>query len=120
MHPRELEQYKQQLLDTRARLSVETERMSQNLREWVVAAGDLSNLPGHNADHDTEGLDAEIAVERNGRDLLHQVGAALVRVQEGTFGACEDCGQPIAPERLEVLPHTPCCIECSRKREAEE
>lgn len=117
MQPHELERYKQRLLDSRTRLSIETERMSQNLRERIMAAGDLSNLPGHSADRDTEGFEAEIAVEQNGRDLLHQVGAALKRVHAGTYGACEDCGQAIAQERLEVLPHTPCCVHCSRRRE---
>jgi RNA polymerase-binding protein DksA len=118
MQPRETERYKQRLLDTRTRLSIETERMSQNLREKAVVAGDLSNLPDHNADRDTEGLDAEIAVERNERNLLVQVEAALGRIEAGTFGRCEDCGQEIARERLEVIPYTPYCVDCSRRQEA--
>ena len=120
MHPHDLERYKQRLLDTRTRLSIETERLARNLRERIIAAGDLSNLPGHNADRDTEGLEAEIAVGNNGRDLLDQVEGALLRVQEGTYGICEDCGEPIAPERLEVLPFTPCCVQCSRQREQQQ
>lgn len=120
MHAHELERYKQRLLETHLRLSIETERMTQNLRERIVAAGDLSNLPGHNADRDTEGLEAEIAIGQNGRQMLDQVHAALGRVEAGTYGVCEDCGQPIAAERLEVLPYTPCCVGCSRQREAEQ
>jgi DnaK suppressor protein len=119
MQPHELERYKQRLLDSRVRLSIETEQVTQNLRERIVAAGDLSNLPVHNADHDTEGLDVEIAVEKNERDLLRQVDAALRRVEAGTFGACEDCGQEIARARLEVIPYTPYCVACSRQHEAE-
>jgi len=119
MQPSELERYRQRLLDTRTRLTIETERLSQNLREKVVAAGDLSNIPDHNADRDTEGLDAEIAIERNERAILAQVESALGRIQAGTFGQCEDCGREISPERLEVIPYTPYCVDCSRRQEAE-
>lgn len=119
MEVSELERYKQRLLDTRTRLAIETERMSQNLREKAVSAGDLSNVPAHNADRDTEGMDAEILVERNEREILEQVEAALVRIQEGTFGECEDCGREISGERLEVIPYTPYCVDCSRAHEME-
>lgn len=40
---------------------------------------------------------------------------AIARYESGTYGFCERCGQPIHPDRLEVLPDTTLCIECAQK-----
>jgi RNA polymerase-binding protein DksA len=120
MRQQELERFKQRLLDERTRLTVETDRMTQNIREIAAAPGDLSNVPAHNADRDTERLDAEVAVEQNERDILAQVEAALERIEAGTFGSCEQCGREIGRERLELMPHTAYCVHCAEKRESED
>jgi len=46
-----------------------------------------------------------------------QVQKALERKAQGLYGICEECGEPIAPERLEARPNATLCIECQRKRE---
>jgi RNA polymerase-binding transcription factor DksA len=46
-----------------------------------------------------------------------QLEEALERLDDGQYGVCESCGQPIDPERLEVLPGTTLCIKCARKSE---
>ncbi len=43
---------------------------------------------------------------------LEDVESALARIDAGTYGACVDCGRPVAPERLEALPWAARCIEC--------
>lgn len=43
---------------------------------------------------------------------------ALNRVEQGSYGVCEQCGKPIHPDRLAVLPDTKLCIECARKGES--
>ena len=48
---------------------------------------------------------------------LREVEDALDRLEEGTYGICEDCGAPIKLERLKVLPFTTCCVQCQEKRE---
>jgi DnaK suppressor protein len=50
------------------------------------------------------------------RDSLREVQAALERMDGGTYGVCQRCGKPIAPERLEALPATRLCIACKRAR----
>jgi DnaK suppressor protein len=45
------------------------------------------------------------------RDQLDDVEKALTRLDEGTYGTCEVCGQPIGDARLEVMPATRFCIE---------
>jgi DnaK suppressor protein len=50
------------------------------------------------------------------RDTLREVQDALRRMDAGTYGLCQRCGQPIAEERLEALPATRLCISCKRAR----
>ncbi len=54
------------------------------------------------------------------RRLLKEVVTALQKIDEGTFGACERCGEPIAEKRLEALPFARYCIGCQRLIEQEE
>ena len=54
------------------------------------------------------------------RRLLKDVTMALQKIEEGSFGSCERCGEPIAEKRLEVLPFARYCIECQRVIEEEE
>ena len=49
------------------------------------------------------------------RENLRDVDHALEKVERGTYGACERCGRPIAPERLEALPWAALCIDCKRR-----
>ncbi len=90
-------------------------KMSENaLREDLRHTGDLSNLPTHPADHDVEGVDEEIAIARNEEELLSEVVDAIERIKEGTFGTCDNCGKPIARERLQAIPYAPRCVTCAR------
>ena len=79
---------------------------------------------GTNADdeHDPEG--ATIAFERSqvgalitqARDHLAELDAAEARVADGSYGICEGCGRPIAPERLEARPVARTCVTCAAGR----
>lgn len=53
-------------------------------------------------------------LERN-REQLEQIEAALKRLDDGTYGKCSNCGKPINPDRLELLPHAQMCVECQSK-----
>jgi DnaK suppressor protein len=83
----------------------------------VVAASKASNADD---EHDPEG--ATIAFERQqvvalleqARRRLADVEAALVRRDSGDYGICENCGRPIAPERLAARPAARTCIDCAR------
>ncbi len=54
------------------------------------------------------------------RKLILKIKEALARIEEGTFGICEDCGEEISEERLKARPVTTLCIACKTKAEAEE
>lgn len=49
--------------------------------------------------------------------LIKKVRMALDRIENGTFGACEECGEPISAKRLEARPVTTKCIDCKEQEE---
>lgn len=51
------------------------------------------------------------------REQLKHVQDALQRLQNGSYGNCISCGDPIRPERLEALPYATLCIQCQAQRE---
>lgn len=56
----------------------------------------------------------DLALLDHNRQHLAAIDAALARLAAGTYGACTACGRPIPAERLEALPWTALCIDCSR------
>jgi len=56
---------------------------------------------------------ADVAIHDQIVQQLAAVEAALVRVAEGTYGVCEVCRRPIAPERLEAIPWAATCVSCA-------
>jgi RNA polymerase-binding protein DksA len=73
----------------------------------------------HLGDIATATFDREMAstLEDNSNHVLAEIDAALGRIENGTFGTCERCGQPIDAERLEALPWATLCIEDKRRQE---
>ena len=51
------------------------------------------------------------------RTTLLQIDQALARIEEGTFGACSNCGLPMAEKRLNAVPWTPYCVDCQELAE---
>jgi DnaK suppressor protein len=58
------------------------------------------------------------AAARSIAAALAEVDRALVKVDEGTYGLCDDCGVPISSERLEAMPSATRCVTCSARRSA--
>lgn len=53
------------------------------------------------------------------RDKLSEIEDALERIKDTSYGGCEECGEPIAEDRLRALPFTRVCVECQSKNERE-
>jgi DnaK suppressor protein len=49
--------------------------------------------------------------------LLDKIQKALLRLDDGTFGVCEECGEKISQKRLEARPETTLCIRCKEEQE---
>lgn len=54
------------------------------------------------------------------RRLIGKIREALERLETGTFGICEECGEDISAQRLKARPVTTLCIECKKRQEVEE
>jgi len=61
-------------------------------------------------------LEKRLALEKRLREELNKIGRALKKFDEGTYGLCDNCQQPIDPERLEALPHASLCMKCKALR----
>ncbi|HET9141946.1 TraR/DksA family transcriptional regulator [Actinophytocola sp.] len=80
---------------------------------------EASSWTAHDDEHDPEGV--TVAFERAqvagllavATEELEALDAAVARIDAGTYGVCQRCGQPIAPERLEALPAATTCIRCA-------
>ena len=59
----------------------------------------------------------EFAMTSNARHLLEQTERALSRIDAGTYGACESCGQPIGKARLMAFPRAVLCVTCKQREE---
>jgi len=66
---------------------------------------------------ETHDRELDYGLEENADAVLGEIDAALRRIDEGTYGTCEVCGNPIAPEQLEALPWATLCIDDQRRRE---
>src|SRR5687768_2772629 len=109
------------LLEERARLLKELGYLEQNVLKQNPrdSSGDLSGYSFHMADAGTDAMEREKAflfASTEGR-ALHDVDEALRRLYAGEYGMCESCGQAIAPQRLEVVPHARLCIKCKEREE---
>ena len=59
----------------------------------------------------------EFAMTSNARHLLEQTERAVARIDAGTYGACESCGQPIGKARLIAFPRAVLCVTCKQREE---
>jgi DnaK suppressor protein len=56
----------------------------------------------------------DLALREHDQQHLAAIDAALARVDDGSYGRCTSCGEPVAPERLDALPWAALCIDCQR------
>ena len=115
-----MENYRQHLLALRKRLNGDiTHLADEALRKNQTDGGNLSSMPLHMADVGTDNYEQEftLSLMANQGQALEEIGAALERIQDGTFGRCEECEADIPSARLEALPYARYCVACARKME---
>ena len=62
----------------------------------------------------------ELRIRDRERKLISKIKDALDRLEAGTYGICEECGENISDQRLEARPVTTLCIDCKKKQENQE
>jgi RNA polymerase-binding protein DksA len=115
MQTAELETFKHCLVDMRTRLTDEVNRLEEAAREDVMPPGEISTVRLHNGDMASEASDDNISLSQHEEEILEQVEAALGRIEDGTYGACQNCGREIEHERLDAIPYTPYCAACAQQ-----
>jgi DnaK suppressor protein len=60
----------------------------------------------------------QLKLKQTDAKILQAIDEALHRIEQGTFGVCRDCGEPIAPARLNAIPWTRVCISCKEKQKS--
>ena len=60
----------------------------------------------------------QLKLKQTDAKILQAIEDALYRIEKGTYGVCRDCGEPIAPARLNAIPWTRVCITCKEKQNA--
>jgi DnaK suppressor protein len=84
----------------------------------LPASIDVNSRQGDLADQASGNNEVHIQLKLKQTDakILQAIEEALVRMEKGTYGICRDCGDPIAPARLEAIPWTRVCIACKQKQ----
>ncbi len=111
------EHYRQRLWDMRSRVNDQAEHVTEGIREDMIPPGNNSAAPVHLADFAMDSIDADAQVLAAERDILGHIDAALVRIDDGSYGNCERCGQDIGEQRLSALPYTARCVQCAQAEE---
>ncbi len=98
----------------RASLLAERARLRGEVEETIASPDPMTYGSQAAAASQVFAQQRDLALRDRATQQLKLVDAALERLDDGTFGACESCGRPIAPERLEALPWAAQCIDCAR------
>lgn len=100
-----------------ARLRAELEHSAKDLADLL--AGGVDGAGNDQADVGSNSLerDAEMSLAANQRELLLQTEKALQRLDKGTYGTCENCGEAIGKARLQAFPRATLCMECKKREE---
>jgi len=107
----------------RSRLETERKRLVEELEQSKAGAHFAEERRegspfGKREEEATESFELEkrLAFEKRIRDSLADVEHALHKFEEGTYGLCDSCGQPIDPDRLEALPQANLCLKCKAQQ----
>jgi DnaK suppressor protein len=107
---------RQELVDERATLLAQVQDLDAqaDVKNWREGGFDDDPADAGSASFERETAQS---LSNHARNLLSQIDDAMRRMDAGSYGNCERCGQPIEPERLEAIPYATLCMECKRRDE---
>jgi DnaK suppressor protein len=115
MRKRDLESFRKLLAERRIELIAEATRTVDGMgegREQFPDPTDRASLEGNR--------NLELRIRDRERKLVSKIDEALGRIDDGSYGKCEECGGEIGIERLRARPVTTLCIDCKSMQEAQE
>ncbi len=113
----ELSEVRDELDTDRARLRNELNLAEHELHDLMRDAGDGAGNDQADVGSTTFERDHEMSLANNARDMLAQTERALARIEDGSYGVCESCGQPIGKMRVMAFPRATLCLSCKQREE---
>ena len=112
MSPIQVEYFRQKLLRWRSELLAESNATLQQLKEESLAEADVSDRATLETDRYTE-----LRTRDRERKLISKIDAALMRIEDGSYGYCEETAEPIGIRRLEARPIATLSLEAQERHE---
>ncbi len=112
MNPVMREYFRQKLLRWRAELLAESNETLNSLQEGGIQEPDIADRASAETDRALE-----LRTRDRERKLISKIDAALERLQDGSFGYCEETGDPIAVRRLDARPIATLSLEAQERHE---
>lgn len=113
-----------ELAELRGDLERDAEHLRAEIHEAEEEIAGLLRDGGDGAGNDQADVgsttferDHEMSLANNARDMLSQIERALGRIDDGTYGICESCGNPIGKGRLQAFPRATLCVSCKEREE---
>ncbi len=121
MKKADMKTYKERLLALRSRLRGDVDQMADAALKKTrsEANGDLSSMPIHMADIGSDNFEQEftLSLMETEEGTLELIETSLERIEDGTYGQCEECGVKIPKTRLNAIPYALLCVKCASRAE---
>lgn len=113
----EIEAVRVDLCDDIARMRQAIAEAEENLADRMNDGPDGAGKDPADVGASNFELDQEMSLNANTRHMLHQTELALKLLDDGGYGYCESCGQPIGKLRLQAFPRATMCVACKQRTE---
>ena len=121
MKKADMKVFRDRLITLRARLRGDVTHLADAAlkKSRTEANGDLSSMPIHMADIGSDNFEQEftLSLMQSEGGTLEQIEVALERIEDGTYGQCEECGGRIPKQRLTAVPYATMCVKCASESE---
>ena len=113
----ELNEVVKELKEHQERLTAIVGRSEEELARLMRDAGDGAGHDQADVGATSFERDHELTVLARERETLGQIDQALAHIDDGTYGVCDSCGNPIGKNRLMAVPHATLCMSCKQREE---
>lgn len=121
MKKADMKTYREQLLRLRSRLRGDVNQLADAAlkKNGGEGNGNLSSMPIHMADIGSDNFEQEftLTLMASEEETLEAIEAALERIEDGSYGLCEECNVRIPKTRLNAIPYATLCVRCAEQLE---
>jgi len=119
----ELDHFKNLLLEERKEATDNAKQMKQSVEDQRSLDEDRASSQDHhpgNIGSEEQEKETDYMLRERSRKKIEEIDAALKRIENKTYGVCEDTGEKIQKERLEAIPYTRFSVQARKKDETEQ